>query len=268
MSSIVLALIMLSLSLAGGAIPLVVGRRTDGAAMRRLTSISGGVLLGSALLIIVPEGFHLIEESSNPPSEVMLGGAFLLGFLVMIALEGLGLGHSIHEEHHDHADAHGHGHVHHPTASATLPIGLSVHAIADGLAIGAAAAGAETGAASLIAVAVLLHKVPAAFSLGVFSLHERAGRTRAFLDVAMFSVLTPIVLLIAGTALNEDSRWVVLILMFSAGTFLYVATIDALPSIHSSDAGRRTALDVIWGAAAFAAVFALLDVLDVIGEFH
>ncbi len=268
MSPFVLALVMLSLSLLGGAVPLLVGRQTDGSAMRRLTSVSGGVLLGSALLIIVPEGFHIAEASSDRPSEVLLGGAFLLGFLVMVVLEGWGLGHSIHEEHHDHAATHGHGHVHHPAASATLPIGLSVHAIADGLAIGAAAAGAEAGAATLIAVAVLLHKVPAAFSLGVFSLHERASRTRALLDVVVFSVLTPSVLLVAGQSLDADSRWIVLILMFSAGTFLYVATIDALPSIHSSESGRRTALDVIWGAIAFAGTFALLDVLGVIGEFH
>lgn len=236
--------------------------------MGRLTSLSGGVLLGSALLIIVPEGFHIAEELGEDLPEVLLGGAFLAGFLVMIALEGWGLGHSIHEEHHDHSATHGHGHVHHPASGSSLPIGLSVHAVADGLAVGAAAAGGETAAAALIAVAVLLHKVPAAFSLGIFATHERATTNQALRDVAIFSVMTPIALVIASQVLNDEPRWLVLALMFSAGTFLYVATIDALPAIHSSESGRRTALDVILGALAFAAALAILDAIGIGVELH
>jgi len=236
--------------------------------MSRLTSLSGGVLLGSALLIIVPEGFHIAEELGEDLPEVLLGGSFLFGFLVMIALEGWGLGHSIHEEHHDHSETHGHGHVHHPASGKSLPVGLSVHAIADGLAVGAAAAGGETAAAALITVAVLLHKVPAAFSLGIFATHERATSNQALRDVAVFSVMTPIALVIASQVLDDEPRWLVLALMFSAGTFLYVATIDALPSIHSSESGRRTALDVILGALAFAVTLALLDSFGIGVELH
>jgi zinc transporter 9 len=268
MSPWLLALLILVLSLAGGAVPILASKGAPGATMRRMTSLSGGVLLGSALLIIVPEGFHLAEEAGGDLPEVALGGAFLFGFLVMIALEGWGLGHSIHEEHHDHAVSHGHGHVHHPTASASLPIGLSVHAVADGVAVGAAAAGGQTEAAALIAVAVLLHKVPAAFSLGVFSAHERKTSERALQDVALFSLVTPAALVLASQFLSGESQWLALSLMFSAGTFLYVATIDALPSVHSSELGRRTALDVILGALAFAAVLVVLDLLGVGVELH
>lgn len=268
MSPWLLALLILLLSVAGGTVPILASKGAPGAAMRRITSLSGGVLLGSALLIIVPEGFHLADEAGGDLPEVALGGAFLFGFLVMIALEGWGLGHSIHEEHHDHAESHGHGHVHHPTASASLPIGLSFHAVADGLAVGAASAGGETGAAALIAVAVLLHKVPAAFSLGVFSSHERATSRRAIQDVVLFSLVTPVTLVLASQFLSGESEWLVLILMFSAGTFLYVATIDALPSIHSSESGRQTALDVILGALCFAAALVLLDALGVVVELH
>lgn len=268
MSPWLLALLILALSLAGGAIPVLASRGAPGPIMSRMTTLSGGVLLGSALLIIVPEGFHIAEELGEDLPEVLLGGSFLLGFLVMIALEGWGLGHSVHEEHHDHSLDHGHGHVHHPANSKSLPVGLSVHAVADGLAVGAAAAGGETAAAALIAVAVLLHKVPAAFSLGIFAAHERATSNQALRDVAIFSVMTPIALIVASQVLNEEPRWLVLALMFSAGTFLYVATIDALPAIHSSESGRRTALDVILGAFAFAATLALLDYVGIGVELH
>ena len=75
---------------------------------------------------------------------VYLVSSIVAGFAVMLILEGLGVGHAVHEEHHDHVVGHGHGHVHHPVSGSVVALGLSIHALADGLAIGAAAASGET----------------------------------------------------------------------------------------------------------------------------
>lgn len=268
MQTVVLAILIFALALAGGLAPLAMASSFDEQRMRIMTSVGGGFLLGSALLIVVPEGFHLAEESGVEVSAVALGTSLLTGFLVMLLLEGFGLGHSVHEEHHDHSELANHGHVHHPEHSVTLPFGLTVHAAADGLAIGAAATSADQGAAVLVAVAVLFHKVPAAFSLGTFALHERPNRKRAALDVLGFALVTPIALAVAGQVLEAETSWLALLLLFSAGTFLYVATVDTLPAIHAAGVGRRTAIEVLAGAGLFAVILVVLNATGLITELH
>ncbi len=265
MSIVGLALAIFVLSVLGGFAPIRLHTSISERRMRLLTTIAAGFLLGSALIVVIPEGFH-VAESVGGISEVALGASLLAGFLLMLFLEGMGIGHSIHEEHHDHADSHGHGHVNHPESWTALPIGLSIHAIADGLAIGAASAGGEAAAAGLIAFAVLLHKVPAAFSLGVYASHERKSSSAALRDVVSFAVVTPISMVLADQLLSEGSIWIALILLVSAGMFLYVATVDTLPAIHSATSGRRTAFEVIFGAAVFAALFLIFDAAGLIVE--
>jgi zinc transporter ZupT len=42
-------------------------------------------------------------------------------------------------------------------------------------------------------------------------------------------------------------KLVALALLFSAGTFLYVATVDTLPAIHNPETGRRSVRNIVIG---------------------
>jgi len=257
---VLLALLILVLSLLAGLSPRLLGSRLTNAQMSDITGVAAGLLLASALVVVIPEGFE-VAASSGSGNEAfvyepwVLGGAVLVGFLTMLVLEGLGVGHDIHEEHHDHAEGHGHGHVHHPTSARSLVLGLSAHAMADGVAIGSAAAAGDTAFSAVIAVAVLIHRVPAAFSLGVFTLHEDHSPSRALQSVVAFSAATPITMLVSFLVLDgADSGLIALALLFSAGTFVYVATVDTLPAVHNTELGRRSMRNVLLGAAIFAVV--------------
>jgi len=244
MEPLVLAGAIFLAALAAGSIPLSrrVGEHTD--LLRWMTGVAAGVLLASALLVAIPEGFELAQGDA--------GLAILAGFLMMLILEGMGIGHDIHEEHHDHT---GHDHVHHPEGGYTLVIGLTVHAATDGLAIGAALASGSLHLTLGVFIAVLMHKLPAAFSLGVFSLHERGERNRAFRDLFVFSLATPLMILVTFYLLGDVSDSVVgLALLFAGGTFLYVATVDVLPDVHSSETGRAALAQVLTGAILMAAL--------------
>ena len=198
-------------------------------------------------LLAAVEHDHAEEDESVAP--LLLGGALIAGFLAMLLLEGAGFGHAVHEEHHDHAGDHGHDHVHHGGSGLTLLLGLSLHAAADGLAVGAAAATGELDVGLLVLLAVLIHKVPAAFSLGVFSLHERKQRSEVVRDVVLFSLATPVAILVAFLALSDlEASTIGLAMLFSAGTFLYVATVDTLPDIHNAETGRRAMVLTFAGA--------------------
>ena len=101
-----IAVLTFVLAFVGGMIPIRGSIKDNEEALRRLTGIAAGILLASAMLVVIPEGFELaMGEGELGP--LVLGGAILAGFLLMLVLEGSGIGHAVHEEHHDHAEEHG-----------------------------------------------------------------------------------------------------------------------------------------------------------------
>jgi zinc transporter ZupT len=187
----------------------------------------------------------------------------------MLILEGSGVGHAVHEEHHDHSEEHSHGHVHHGTPGWLLVLGLTLHSATDGLAIGAAAASGSVSITAAVALAVLIHKGPAAFSLGVFSMHERDQRNDSIRDVVIFSLATPVMMLLAFFALDGlETHLIGLAMLFSAGTFLYVATVDTLPDIHNTETGKNAMLYVLFGAVLLGIVLFGLDYAGLIEHGH
>ena len=134
----VLAAVTLVLALAGGFLPIFSKWGSNPERLKVSTGIAAGILLASAMMVVIPEGFELATTAPASGgaeySPLVLGGAILAGFLMMLILEGSGIGHAVHEEHHDHSHDHGHGHVHHQTSTWMLVLGLSLHSAAAGLA--------------------------------------------------------------------------------------------------------------------------------------
>lgn len=244
-------------ALAMGAIPFM--RPTNGF-MNRLedmTGLAAGFLIGAAMLVAIPEGIemltHAAEDMGVHEIDVFaVGLALMTGFLFMMVLEAFGFGHDIHEEHHDHSLAHGHDHVNHPTKSAMPAIvGLTVHAFIDGMVIGVAMAEESAALTLTMVLVIMMHKFPAAFSVSAFSLHERNDRRRSKLDLLVFAAATPIAILLFWNLFLDVSSLVRgLAVLFSAGTFLYIATVDVLPAMHVRSRSRRVAGLVMAGVLA------------------
>lgn len=208
------------------------------------------------------------EEHEEHASGLILGGAILAGFALMLILEGSGIGHAVHEEHHEHSHDHGHDHVHHGASGWMLVFGLTLHAATDGIAVGAAAASGSIALTTAVVFAVLIHKGPAAFSLGVFSMHERKERKESIRDVVIFSLATPIMIIIAYLALEGlETSMIGLAMLFSAGTFLYVATVDTLPDIHNPETGKKSMIYVMTGIAIMVVLLLLSDIIG-LGHSH
>lgn len=211
---------------------------------------------------------HEEESHDDHASGILMGAAIIAGFLLMFILEGSGIGHAVHEEHHEHEHSHGHGHVHHAAAGGLLVFGLTLHAATDGVAIGAAAATGDFALTITVLLAVLIHKGPAAFSLGVFSTHEREERKDSVRDVVIFSLATPVMIIIAGLALAElEIHMIGLAMLFSAGTFLYVATVDTLPDVHNPETGKKAMMYVLIGVTILVVLLLIANTLD-LGHAH
>jgi len=239
----------------------------------QFTAIGAGVLISSAFLVVIPEGMEIVEgheeheegehdeeeeeghaeeeegeeeeeghaeeeegehsEEEHAVEPSVLGMAMLVGFVVMLMLEIFGLPHAVH--HDEDKDLLG--------VSAT--IGLIIHAAADGLAIGASVSSStETGL--IVFVAIMLHKGPAAFGLASFLEHIKLEKQKSQLYLLIFALSSPIMAIVTFFALKDTSlatdENIGLALMFSAGTFIYVATVDVLPQVHSHEHEKDTAV--------------------------
>nr|XP_001399548.2 ZIP metal ion transporter [Aspergillus niger CBS 513.88] len=110
--------------------------------------------------------------------------------------------------------------------------GLVIHAAADGIALGASSS--DTGLSFIIFLAIMVHKAPASFGLTSVLLKQGLSSRTARAHLLIFSLAAPVGALmtflfvqIMGSGSGGDdvgNRWRTgVLLLFSAGTFLYVA---------------------------------------------
>ncbi|CAH8682613.1 unnamed protein product [Schistosoma rodhaini] len=136
--------------------------------------------------------------------------------------------------------------------------GLVIHSLADGLAIGSAFALNQLQLELILFLAIILHKIPAAFGLSCFLLHEGLTRDRIRLHMIAFSLSSPFAsfftyfyLSLSSTStdtdISEASTRTGLALLLSGGTFLYVAATHILPELINSsntDSGSNITMDL------------------------
>ncbi len=204
---------LIFISLVGGFLPLL--RELSQKTLALLLSFSAGVLLGAVFFHMIPEAGRILDDS--------LGWAVLGGFLLIFVLERFVFVHACEERDCD---------IHQMGIPAFL--GISLHSLLDGVALGAGLLIPQLG--PVVLLAVIIHKMPDGISIS--SILLTAGWNRRSVGVLnlLFSLTTPLGALIAYLFLStvaEES--VALAIGISAGTFLAIATADLLPQVHRID---------------------------------
>merc|ERR1719312_602943 len=242
-----------------GSIPLFIAMSEE---KLQLVSVMGaGLLLGTALSVIIPEGMQTLnmaysgskaehhhehgEEHDHEENPVphLIGVSLVLGFLFMLIIDQVASSRS------GGRDVEG---AKRGVVSWTATLGLVVHAAADGVALGAAATTNQTDVEMIVFLAIMLHKAPASFGLVTYLLHEGLERGRVRKHLLVFSLAAPsaaiatflLLLSRAGSGGPDTIAATGLAMLFSAGTFLYVATVHVLPEVtsghgHSVDKGDK-----------------------------
>ncbi|XP_035519497.1 zinc transporter ZIP9 [Morone saxatilis] len=253
-----------------GFIPLLF--RLSEKSLQFVSILGAGLLCGTALAIVIPEGVGLLEESwrasssssdvpsglnasdtnatsteRGPPPRLFIGVALTFGFTLMFVVDQIGSYLSMRgkfaELSHQFHFCLISGQTNRVGITATL--GLVIHAAADGFALGAAVATGQVTVQVIVFFAVILHKAPAAFGLVSFLMH--AGLEKKYIQghLLAFSAAAPIVaiptyFILHASASSYQSQLSAtgVGMLFSAGTFLYVATVHVLPEISSSRTGQ------------------------------
>lgn len=234
-----------------GFVPLLF--RLSEKSLQFVSILGAGLLCGTALAITIPEGVGLLEESwrassdvpsgvnasvrdgapaqGGPPPRFFIGLALTFGFTFMFVVDQIGSYLSKRDQTTSSPNS-----VH-----ITATLGLVIHAAADGFALGAAVATGQVTVQVVVFLAVILHKAPAAFGLVSFLMHAGLEKKHIQGHLLAFSAAAPIVAIATyfilrasgGSSHNQLSATGVGML-FSAGTFLYVATAHVLPEISNS----------------------------------
>jgi zinc and cadmium transporter len=174
--------------------------------------------LGAAFFHMIPEAVSVLGEK--------IGVAILGGFLFIYVLERFVMVHPCGEEECV---------FHHIGIPAF--VGMTVHALIDGLALGAGFTLPDLTLA--ITAAIVLHKLPSAVCLTGILMHCNYSQRRIAMLMILFSAAAPLGALLSFTILSQLSGELLLMgVAASAGTFLAIATADILPQIHSSPEGR------------------------------
>ena len=227
-----------------------------GRLVKSLVSLSAGVLLGTALLNVLPEAF----ESKAAPQALfatLLGGLLFFWLLEKTELYR-------HDHHHE-----GDGHEHHHDFDAgqagrggfSVLVGDTVHNFCDGVII-AAAFLADPKLGLVTALAIMAHEIPQEVGDYIVLLNAGFSRGRAL----MFNALSGLAAVVGGVAAYYlVGPWGALLpylLVVAASSFIYVAVADLLPQLQQRLSWRETVAQVAWLGAGLLIVLLAMAGLD------
>ena len=245
-------------SLIGGWIPSAV--RMTHTRTQIAMSLVAGLVLGVALYHLLPHGFALLKEAREPAPMDVAASWTMAGLICMVLLLRV---FSFHQ--HDFSEGH------HDAGSSSLSwlgiaLGLGLHSLIEGLALGASVHAARTHGVEAgllgggVFLAIFLHKPLDALSItGTMQAAQVSRRSRRSANLC-FALLCPGGALLAfwGAGSLGAMHDAVLgrALAFSAGAFLCVSLSDLLPEIHfhSHDRGKLTAAFLVGIAVAYALI--------------
>jgi zinc and cadmium transporter len=239
-------------TLAGGVLSVAIAAALTvqvlGRLVKHLVSLSAGVLLGTALLHVLPEAF----ESGASAHALFL--ALLLGLLFFFLLEKAEL-----YRHGHHHEGDGHEHHHHYDEEQAgrggwaVLVGDSIHNFCDGVII-AAAFLADVRLGWLTALAIVAHEIPQ--EVGDYIVLLNAGFTRG--RALAFNALSGLASVAGGVlgylVVGPWREWFPYLLVVAASSFVYIAVADLLPQLQRRLRLRETLAQLAWLAAGLSSV--------------
>lgn len=206
--SILIYLVLIFTVLASGSL-IFLFKSDDPRILKFLLAFSGAFLIGITFLKLVPEVFM---------KPALLTGLFVLfGFLLQLMLELITEG-----------AEHGHRHIHSDGEKASpflLLVGLSIHSFLEGMPI---VHGFDLKLQHTLVLGIVVHNIPISLTLMSLYLHYGCSKTRAFVYLAVFALMTPLGSvfsnLLDSAIVTSLDTWFNYILAVVIGIFLHVST--------------------------------------------
>lgn len=235
---LLLALVMGITTFLGGLVPLKL--ELSSAMINKISLFSMGILVGTSLVLIIPEGietlYKSLDKDSAASAPTYIGLSLLFGFIVMYILDGLPVilaSLNINLKFDPRAFSTSNGLASIPIKDSlrsildsSLTLGLIFHATVDGISLGSSFVGDDVAFRVIFFIVIIIHKLPTAFSLTSILMKENLNHQAIQLHLIVFSLMSPlssiITYLIITFSKNNNQFVIGILFLFSAGTFLYV----------------------------------------------
>ncbi len=219
-------ILVFGVSVLGGLVPLW-GRLTH-RGMQVTLSFVAGIMVSISLFDLLPHAFSMHAHGGDG-LESSIGPVLMwvvAGFLCIFLLERFICFH-----HHDAPSEHSeHPHCHETTWAGAL-LGLCIHGLLAGIAMGGAWAAGESAWLGIL-VAILLHKPFDGLALVTLMRAGGQARTRCILFNLAYATVTPVGALVGYFGMGEEGAMAGASLAFAAGLFLCIALSDLLPELQ------------------------------------
>lgn len=227
-----------------------------GLIVRHLVSLSTGVLLGTALLHVLPEAF----DSGKAPHGLfmtLLGG--LLFFFLLEKAELYRHGHHHEHDHHDHH--HGFDAEQAGRGGWSVLVGDSIHNFCDGVLI-AASFLADQQLGVVTALAIIAHEIPQEVGDYIVLINAGFSRMRALAYNALSGLAAVVGGVLGYFLIGPWQDYLPYMMVLAASSFIYVAVADLIPQLQKRLNGRDTALQIVWLA------IGLGMIATIVGKLH
>lgn len=224
--------------------------------VKHLVSLSTGVLLGTALLHVLPEAFH----SPIAPEHLfltLLGG--LLFFFLLEKAELYRHGHHHEHDHHDHH--HGFDAEQAGRGGLSVLVGDSIHNFCDGIII-AAAFMADVHLGVVTAMAIIAHEIPQEVGDYIVLINAGFSKGRALLYNAISGFAAVVGGVLGYVLIGPWQEYLPYLMVVAASSFIYVAVADLIPQLQKRLSGRDTAAQIFWLAAGLGFIALIVAVVE------
>jgi zinc and cadmium transporter len=216
----------------------------------QMVSVAAGVLLGTALLHLMPEA---LEQMGNRTLVWMLLVATFLGMFAVERIAAALTGTSPEPTAGDASDVLHHHHTPHSSRPLNLVFGGFLHSFVDGAGVAAAFA-VNPRVGIVTACAITLHEIP--HRLGDFALllHLKLTPRRAFQLTALEGTSAFLGVLAVAAFGATSSHALQYLLPVSAASFLYIASVNLLPELQNEYRVGKVLVQLLWLVAGVAVV--------------
>jgi ZIP family zinc transporter len=214
-----------------------------------LGAFAAGVLITTSLLDLLPQTFRLANSVNVLLESVM--ALTVVGFLFLYIISRLISAHVFKDG--EYVE------VKHPLGGLFATSELSVHSFIDGLAIGFGFE-ADIHVGIIIAIAVICHDFTDGLSTVTVMLNS-GNSLRNSIRMLFLDAIAPVLGAVATLFFQVQQYYIVLLLPFFAGGFLYLGASDLLPQAHEKNPQTLTVISCITG---FVLIFILTYILTTV----
>lgn len=214
-----------------------------GRVVKHLVSLSTGVLLGTALLHVLPEAFEA-QAGAHELFLTLLGGLMFFFLLEKAELYR-------HTHHHEGDGHHHHHHFDHEQAGRgglSVLVGDSIHNFCDGVII-AAAFLADTHLGVATSLAIIAHEIPQEVGDYIVLLNAGFSRARALVYNAISGLSAVVGGVLGYFVVGAWESLFPYLLVVASSSFIYVAVADLIPQLQRRLPWRDTLAQLAWLAA-------------------